>query len=373
MRRWSIFILIFVLLLAFSGCNIIEIDELPEEDNTVKGRNDQDKRIETVEFEGPTVKTKAPTDIKIALVPAQASLSGCIVPCEAIEEIGDRYDWEIQIFDGAGTPDGQNSAIMNAAAWGAEVIVAISLDARSVQQGIKAANDAKIPIVSASNGTDEPNPRLNLEQEGLLDFVFDVGPDYYRLGETMTQWMEQNSDESGKVVVYSCPGSKSVEYFEEGLLKSLENTSLIMEEDVQRFTFEQLGDELNRKVIGYLTSYPDTEYVFLPFDPAAVSVTEGLETAGFSEVKVLGVLGNEEMISLIRQGTVATATAAYDNVYLGYAVVDQVIRLLNGQKLASPRGENIPFDIIDSTNLPKEQQAWSPNMDYKSQYYSLWD
>lgn len=350
-----------------AGCSdLIELPDRLEETNQTRAVS------EMVPFEGPDEKAKAPRGIKVALVPAQASLSGCIVPCEAIEKIGERYEWNVQTFDGKGTPDEQNTSIMNAVAWEADVIITISLDARSVQQGIQAANDVGIPIVSGSNGTDDPNPRLNLE-EGLLDFAFDVGPDYYALGETMAEWMEKNSDGSGKVVVYSCPGSYSVEYFEEGLLDKGEDTSLLIDEEIQYFTFEQMGDELNRMVIGYVTAHPDIEFIFLPFDPAAVSVTEALEAVGIYDVKVCGVLGNEEMISLIRQGTVASCTAAYDNTYLGYATVDQVIRLLNGQELVSPRGENLPYTIVDSLNLPEKGKAWSPNMEYIEAYYELWD
>lgn len=360
---------LLLLLAAFSsGCSALI--ELPDE----LEKNDQTAAVSEEEpFEGPAEKAKAPRGIKVALVPAQASLSGCIVPCEAIEEIGERYEWDVQTFDGKGTPDEQNTSIMNAVAWEADIIITVSLDARSVQQGIQAANDAGIPIVSGSNGTDDPNPRLDLEEEGLLDFAFDVGPDYYALGEAMAEWMDENIDGSGEVVVYSCPGSYSVEYFEDGLLGKIDDTSLSLDEELQYFTFEQMGDELNRMVIGYVTAHPETEFVFLPFDPAAVSVAEALESVGIHDVKVCGVLGNEEMITLIRQGTVAACTAAYDNVYLGYATADQAIRLLNGQELASPHGENLPYTIVDSSNLPEEGKAWAPNMDYKEAYYGLWD
>ncbi len=368
MKKAGICIVICMMLLVLSGCDALI--ELPDELEAEKG---QTASIEETVFEGPTEKAKAPQGVKTALVPAQASLSGCIIPCEAIEEIGERYKWDVQMFDGKGTPDEQNAAIMNAVAWDADIIITISLDARSVQQGIQAANAAGIPIVSGSNGTDDPNPRLNLEDEGLVDFLYDVGLDYKMLGEDMSAWMEENKEGTGEVVVYSCPGSYSVEYFEEGLLEGLKTTGLEVDDELQMFTFEQMGDELNRMVIGYVTANPGTEFIFLPFDPAAVSVTEALETAGIQDVKVCGVLGNPEMISLIRQGTVAACTAAYDNVYLGYAVADQAIRVLNGQELSEPRGENLPGQIIDITNLPQEGEAWTPNMNYKDEFYKLWE
>jgi len=319
-------------------------------------------------FEGPTEPAKAPEKLKIAFVSASASLSGCIVPIEAMEEICQRYGWEYQIFDGKGTPDVQNKSIMNAVSWGADAIVCVSILASAVQSGIQAANEANIPIVSASNGTDDPNPRLDLE----YDFLYDIGPDYRGLGYAMAEWIRDNTTGSGKVVVYSCPGSYSVDYFEEGLLKGLKEMNITYS-DGNKFTFEQLGDELNRMIIGYLTNNPDTEFVFLPFDPAAVSVVDGLESAGFTDVKVLGVLGNTEMCSLISQDSIAAATAAYDNVYMGYACMDQLIRLINGQDLVKPRNENLPYAIVDETNVPEEGQAWVPDYDYKESYFKLWD
>ena len=368
MKRIRILAVLVLMVFLMTGCDALI--ELPEE---LKEEEVQKTDLKKTEFEGPDEKAKAPRGAKVALVPAQASLSGCIVPCEAIQEVGERYDWDIQMFDGKGTPDEENTAIMNAIAWKADIIITISLDARSVQQGIQAANTAGIPIVSGSNGTDDPNPRLNLEKEGLVDFLYDVGPDYRALGTAMAEWMESHRELSGHVVIYSCPGSYSVEYFEDGLLAGLEQTELSVDGQLQKFTFEQMGDELNRMVIGYVTANPETEFIFLPFEPAAVSVAEALETAGIQDVKVCGVLGNQEMISLIRQGTVAACTAAYDNVYLGYATADQAIRVLNGQELAAPRGENLPYQIIDIQSLPKEGEAWAPNMNYKERYYELWD
>lgn len=367
-KKLGILITTVILSICMTGCE--GLIEIPEELQD-KTQTESEER-EELEFQGPDEKATAPRGIKVALVPAQASLSGCIVPCETIEKIGERYDWKIQMFDGKGTPDEENTAIMNAIAWDADIIITISLDARSVQQGIQAANHAGIPIVSGSNGTDDPNPRLNLEEEGMVDFLYDVGPDYKGLGKAMADWMKENS-EGGKVVIYSCPGSFSVEYFEDGLLAGLDENGMAYDKELQKFTFEQMGDELNRMVIGYVTANPDTEYVFLPFDPAAVSVTEALESAGITDVKVCGVLGNEEMISLIRQGAVAAATAAYDNVYLGFATVDQAIRVLNDQELVDPRGENLPYAIVDATNLPEEGSEWSPNMEYESKFYQLWD
>lgn len=319
-------------------------------------------------FEGPTEATVAPESLKIAFVSAQASLSGCIVPIEAMTSICDDFGWEYQIFDGEGVTNVQNTCILNAITWGADAIVCVSVLASGVQSGLQAAHEAEIPIVSCSNGTDDPNPRIDVE----YDFAYDVSPYYEVQGRAMADWIQSNTEGSGKVVVYSCPGSYSVDYFEQGLLAGMDELG-IEYSDGNVFTFEQLGDELNRTIIGYLTNNPDTEFVFLPFDPAAVSVVDGLETAGFTDVKVLGVLGNTEMCALISQDSIAKATAAYDNVYMGYATMDQLLRLLNGQELFTPHGENLPYQIVDITNVPPEGEAWTPDFNYHDAFYALWE
>ncbi|MFV0363459.1 MAG: sugar ABC transporter substrate-binding protein [Suipraeoptans sp.] len=353
------------------GSGSSDSDTTTEEETATESESeatDEEAQVSTEGFEGPTEAAKAPEELKVAFVPADASLSGCIVPVEAMEEICDRYGWEYQTFNGEGTTEGYNSAIMNAVAWSPDVICTVSILASAVQQGIKAAVDAGIPITSGSNGTDDPNPKLDLE----YDFAYDIGPDYAGLGAEMARWIKDNTEGSGKVVTFDCPGSYSVEYFFNGLFDEMDAQGIEYTKGSD-FTFDQLGDELNRMIISYLTNNPDTEFVYLPFDPAAVEVVEGLETAGFTDIKILGTLGNTEMCNLIRQGSIATATAAYDNVYLGYAQMDQAIRLINDQDLISPRGENLPFAIIDATNVPDGDTAWAPTFDYKSAYYALWD
>jgi hypothetical protein len=66
------------------------------------------------------------------------------------------------------------------------------------------------------------------------------------------------------------------------------------------------------------------------------------------------------------------ADAAYENEYMGWAMADQIIRTLNKQPLFDPHGENLPFTVLDKTNLPSPGSDWVANFDYKSKFLSLW-
>lgn len=329
--------------------------------------------VSAEEFSGPSEANKAPTGIKVALVPNSAALSGCITPCNAIQEIAPRYGWTTQIFDGRGTPVDQNKAILDAISWGPDVIVVISGDPIVLQQGLAAAYKAGIPIVSGSNGTDDPNPKPDLD-EGQFDYLYDVAPGYVNLGKKMADWIIEDSGGDGVVKLFDCPGVSSVALFLQGLQEEFATSSTIkVDPEVTNFTFDQLGEALDRIVLGYVQTHPDVEYIYMPWDGSALSVIEALDTAGYSDVKVVSVLGTSDFISLIRRGTPGAATAAYDSYYMGYAIADQFIRILNGSDLFTPHDENLPLEIIDKTNLPSEGSDWVPDYDYKSEFYSLWD
>ena len=63
---------------------------------------------------------------------------------------------------------------------------------------------------------------------------------------------------------------------------------------------------------------------------------------------------------------------AFDNAYMGYAMVDQAIRVLNKQPLFEPHDEGTPYQILDKTNLPPEGQDWATKSDYKERFLKLW-
>jgi hypothetical protein len=57
---------------------------------------------------------------------------------------------------------------------------------------------------------------------------------------------------------------------------------------------------------------------------------------------------------------------------LGFAIVDQSIRLLDKQPLIEPLGEGLPFQVLDKTNLPSNLNSWTAPYDYQSKFIALW-
>jgi ribose transport system substrate-binding protein len=328
--------------------------------------------VSPAKFEGPTEPAKAPSGINMTVVTCNSALSGCTSPAEGLENVAKVLGWHVTVLDGAGDPSKMNADILSGLSSGADVIATIAIDPNLIQQGLRAAKKAGIPVVAGSNGIDTPNP-VKEPEAGRLGYAFDVGPDYGALGEKVGHWIAGDSEGSANLALFSDKEFPSVLALEKGLLAGLEECEGCTVSAPQYFVGTQVGAPLEQQTSGFLRSNPEADYLFSPYDPAAAVQVPAIQKAGLSnDVKVVGVLGSQQNLEFIRQEQVQAADAAYDNNYMGWAIADQTIRLLDGQKLAEPHGENLPFIVLDKENLPPEGQNWEAEFEYEKEFESLW-
>jgi ABC-type sugar transport system substrate-binding protein len=324
------------------------------------------------QYAGPTEPAKAPEKLKVTAITCLSILHGCVSPTVGLQNAGKELGWDVTVVDGGGNPRQQNSAILDAVSAGSNVVVLVAVDPAAVQLGLKAAKDANVLVVSGSNGIDSPNP-IVAPAEGALGVAFDVGPNYAALGNSDAEWIIKDSDGKANIAIFSDKEFPSVLAFEAGLLDGLKKCGGCVVSPQQYFTGNQVGATLAQITVGYLRANPDTDYIFTPFDPAAGTQVPAIAQAGLADkVKLISVLGDQQNLDFIRKGMVQVADAAYDNEYMGWAIADQIIRALNKQPLIEPHGENLPFTVLDKTNLPAEGSDWVANFDYKSKFLELW-
>jgi len=323
-------------------------------------------------YAGPTTPAKAPKHLKVAVVTCLSVLHGCVSPADGMKHAGDKLGWDVTIYDGGGTPSKQNAAILDAISSGANVIATIAIDPNLIQLALSEAKKAGIPVVAGSNGIDTPNP-VKLKSPDGLGFVFDVGPDYATLGRHAAEWIIADSGGTGNVVVYSDKEFPSVMAFQVGLLAGLKQCAKCTISEPQYFTATQIANQLGQMTVDYLRTHPETNYVFSPYDPAAAAQVTAIAQAGMNgKVKLVGVLGDQQNLNFIRSGRVQVADAAYENEYMGWAMVDQTIRMLDKLPLFEPHNENLPFVVLDKSNLPKPGADWRAPTGYEAEFLKLW-
>ncbi len=321
-------------------------------------------------FNGPTEPAKAPAGIKVGIVSCAASIKGCQVQADAAAEAAKLVGWEVNMFDGKANPKSQGSAILDALAWGADVIVASSIDYRTIQLPLKEAEKAGVPVVALGQGGDTPNP-LPVLKDGELAWTFAVDVDNYALGTTIGEWIIKDSGGKANIIVYTDREFDSVMTQHEGVMDALAKCEGCTV-DSGEFTASQIATTLGQQVVGYLRAHPEVDYIYAPFDPSAFVMVAAIRQAGLGDrVRLVSLLGNEENLDLIRKGDVQVATMAFDTAYSGYAAIDQIIRHFNKQPLFEPHGENVPYMVLDQTNLP-ESGNWRSDSGYKEKFQALW-
>lgn len=321
-------------------------------------------------WSGPTEPAKAPSGIKLAMISCASVLHGCQSPVDGAQHAAEALGWEFQAYDGGGDPNKQNAAILNAIAWGADVIGAVAIDPNLVQSGLQAAKEAGVLVVSGSSALSEPNTYTY--GPNVIPFAFDVGPDYAQMGRDEAAWIINDSGGKAVVAVYCDYEFPSNIAHCEPLEAELKAAG-IKTYPIIKFTSSQVGTTLGQETVGFIKSHPDLTYIYSPYDPAAAFQVPAIVNAGLAnQVKLVSILGDQQNLDFIRKGEVQVADAGYDNEYMGYAIVDQSIRLLNKQELSKPIGENLPYILLDKTNLPEVGSDWHAPFDYKAEFMKLW-
>jgi ribose transport system substrate-binding protein len=329
-------------------------------------------QVNPAKFEGPTEPAPAKPGTKIAAISCAQVLEGCAEMAEGIEAAAKVAGLQEKTFDGQGEINVQNKQILAAVSWGAEAIILEAIDPKTVQTGLAAAAEAGIVIGGATNGIQTPNEVVK-PPAGDVWPAYDVSPEYKLIGEYEARWVVADSEGTANSVVYSTEEFIAANAQREGIMNTLEACGGCTTDGPIMMVGSQIGTTLGEEVVGYLRTHPEVDYLVCPYDPACPPIITSLQASGLAEqVKIVSDLGNEQNIELIRNEEVQAADIAYDEQYVGFAAVDQGLRLLDGQKPFEPQGENVPFQLLTKANLPEPGNPFTAPFDYASAYEKLW-
>lgn len=323
------------------------------------------------EWEGPTEPVKPPKDFNLALITCDNASKGCIAPAEGAEEAAKKLGWEVKIYDGESDPTVQAKRVAQALANNADGIITESVDGRGIGAALKEAKAAGVPVVSTSNAA----------APGEQGYAVDVSPDFEQLGKDIGSWMIADSGGTATVLPYVDREYQSTISTLDGLLSQLDACSGCTVEDPVNFVAADLANNLGPETVATLRSKPEVDYIHFAYDPAATFQVPAILQAGLAEgLQGSSIIGDEQNLEFIAEEQVQAADAVWDNIYQGYASVDQLIRLANGEQPAVTAGvperfkfnEGLPSVLVTKENLPEPGSLYEAPFDYKSEYEKLW-
>jgi ribose transport system substrate-binding protein len=144
-------------------------------------------------------------------------------------------------------------------------------------------------------------------------------------------------------------------------------------------TVEDVGEgKVPAKIVAFLQSHPETEYVWFTFGDLATGVYPALQTAGLSgNVKLIGAQANKVINTELSKGNYAAWNTQAQEMG-GWLSMDAAARLSENLPL-EPYEEtgNIPTWIIDSPETANEilelpEGEWPGPEGFQSQFEELW-
>jgi ribose transport system substrate-binding protein len=225
-----------------------------------------------------------------------------------------------------------------------DVVVFIPVDDVAMVDSVKRLNDAKIPIVLASN----PLPG---------SFVTFVGADDYAIGYREARYLFEKMGGKGKIVIMEgTAGAPTNRERLRGYRQALAETPGIALLASGVGNYQQ--PDARRVMAGFLKEHAQIDAVLSANDSMALGVLQALKEADRKAI-VIGVNGILPAVKEVESGNML-ATVDFNMFKIGCTATRAAIRHLKGEPL--PDKVMLPAEVIDKSNY----QAWLVPVDQRS-------
>ena len=225
-----------------------------------------------------------------------------------------------------------------------DAVVFIPVDDVAMVESVKRLNDAKIPIVLASN----PLPG---------SFVTFVGADDYAIGYREARYLFETMGGKGNIVIMEgTAGAPTNRERLRGYRQALAETPGIALLASGVGNYQQ--PDAKRVMTGFLKQHAQIDAVLSANDSMALGALEALKDADRKAI-VIGINGILPAVKEIESGNLL-ATVDFNMFKIGCTATRAAIRHLKGEPL--PDKIMLPAEVIDRSNY----QAWLVPVDQRS-------
>jgi ribose transport system substrate-binding protein len=323
--------------------------------------------------------TQPPSDIQVSqalakkppagkkVVFLQCALPACSRYVRGWKEATAALGWaaDIQVFK----PDAPGAALQQAITQHPDYIAITGIPAAALKPQLAAAQRAGIPVISCATPDKPSSGGYAAECGGTL-----AGDADY-----LARWAINDSGGKAKLLGVTIPQypvlNTETDWLKAHLTSMCSGCSYSqLDVSVQ----DVVSGAVPQKLVAYLQSHPQINYVFFTFNDLTRGVPTALRTAGLtSKVKLIGAAGDASIMKQI--GGPQKAWTIAPNVYSAWVMVDAMARLSVGEQL-SPAYQNAiytsPTWVVDRPNSAKllapTGYDWYGPQSFEDKFKKLW-
>jgi ABC-type sugar transport system substrate-binding protein len=301
----------------------------------------------------------------------ECALPGCKAFRSGLQTAAAKLGWNVEtLVYKSGEP---GAAMQQAVNKKVDFIAITSESSATFEQELQAANAAGIPVVSGDS-PDSPEP-----SKGLVAVLND-GSAFQSEAKQLASWILDDSGGEdvhiGYVTIESIP---ILNYGLEPLEPTLEEAGCTdCSVETLSVTPEELGaGQLPAKLVSFLQTHPEVNYLDFAFPDLIVGVSETLEGAGIQDVKLVGqTMGESEAaVEGLKTGAVS-AMVATPQAYQMWLTIDTFARLSVGM----PIDEDLKATVLpsfvaagpSSVKYFEPGAHWPGPPGFESEFEQLW-
>jgi ribose transport system substrate-binding protein len=245
---------------------------------------------------------------------------------EGAEKKASQLDYQLIVLDSQNDPSKELSNVEDLITRGVKAILINPTDSDAVANAIRAANQAKIPVLTLDRGASRG------------DVVTHIASDNVAGGEMAGKYISEKVGQDAKVVqLEGIAGTSAARERGEGFMKAVksEHMDLLASQpaDFDRTKGLNVMENL-------LASKPDTQAVFAQNDEMALGALRAVKASG-KNILIVGFDGTDDGIAAVKSGMLG-ATIAQQPALIGELGVESAVKVLKGMSVA----KNIPVPLM---------------------------
>ena len=312
-------------------------------------------------WQGPTSSPPAVKGKFIVSIPCSMA-AGCSRWDAGVHAAAAVLGWKVQTIDPAFDISKMNQAIMQAIDLHADAIVTTTVDPAWVASSVAAARRKGIVVLSSAVGhEDAPITADGFQHEVSLHEVTQ--------GEWVAAQACADMGAKGHLLMVTDPSydilTKRVNATKAYLSKNCPKMSVTLEQ----VSASDMGTVMQNKVSAFMQRNPDLTGVITPVDIFTTDIVAALQQLGKNDIKVYSIDGDPSSVHNIADGGPVRATVGSALEWEGWATIDNVNRLLQGQP--ANKEDGVPGRLVTKQNIP-DDFTYRGDLDYAAMYTKLW-
>lgn len=326
-----------------------------------------------VKFEapGPAIDVGAELEGKtIFMVVKQAEYQFVQNIVDGVEEASSDIGMKFVLGDAAGQVAKAVALIERAIAQKADVIVTQAFDTESLSAALQEAQDAGIPVIEVT-GRDAGLPSEKLRNIGVSAIASYC---YSCAGEQLAAAAVAKHDGDVNAVIVDSPDFGTSNAVLEGIKAGFERLCPSCELTYKSSPSAQ-WKQLDSLASSSLQESPDANVLLPVFDEMGLLMKPGVLRSGAGDkVDMISWAATLGAMQDLERGELFEANVGASQAWLGWAIVDQAVRLATGNEPAE--SENIPHRLFTDENIDEVDldapESWYGSVDFRAEYKRLW-